>query len=431
MSGRSEADLVIVGAGAAGLAAGLAARAGGLDVVIVEAAGRIGGRALTDKTGLPSGPYDIGCHWMHDASENPLAALALTHGKALRNQPHPDGVPRWLTIRGAVMDAATRADCAAYYLRCFAAMEEAGAAGADRVGAEVLDTASPYYPLFQGWAGAIYGVPPERISTGDLARQMETPENWPLAQGYGAMIAEILGDQPVTLDCPVRRIDRAGKRMRVETAQGAIEADDIILAVSSTVLAEGAIAFTPGLPADVLSAIEAVPLGHAERVGIALTQRLDGIEDQVPGHVLTKGGEHIGLMIHEFGRPELTGYLSGDLARDLGRAGKEAAFAFLRDALKEVFGADIEKRITGWVASQWAGDPLIRGAYSHAVPGRAHLRPRLAEPVEERLHLAGEATHPTRFASAHGAYMSGLRAVGQVMARRKRAGLVGHPMSNA
>lgn len=421
MSGRREADLVIVGAGAAGLAAGLAARAGGLDVTILEAAGRIGGRAFTDPDGLASGPFDIGCHWMHDASENPLAALALKHGRPLRNSPHPGAMPHWLAMAGTVQDASTRADCAAYYAASFEAMGTAGAEGRDIAGAKVLDTASPFYPLFQGWCGAICGVPPERVSTGDFTAQLETPENWPLENGYGALIAEMLGDQPVTLDCPVRAIDATGRRMRVETDAGAIEADDVIVAVSSTLLADGVIAFTPGLPDDVRAAIESVPLGHAERIGVALTEKIDGLGDHMAGHLLTKAGAQIGLMIHEFGRAELTGYLSGDLARDLGKAGKDAAFAFYRDALKEAFGSAIEGRIAGWVASQWTGDPWIRGAYSHAIPGTAHRRPRLAEPVADRLYLAGEATHPTRFASAHGAYMSGLRAVGQVMARRKAA----------
>ena len=234
----------------------------------------------------------------------------------------------------------------------------------------------------------------------------------------------MLGRQEVTLDCPVRRIDRTGPRPRVETPDGTIEAEDVIVAVSSTVLADGVIDFAPALPHDVVEAIAAVPLGHAERIGVALTGKIDGLDDHMPGHLLTKAGDQIGLMIHEFGRAELTGYLSGDLARELGQAGGETAFAFYRDALKEAFGSDIEGKIDGWVASQWTGEPYVRGAYSHAVPGRAALRQRLTRPVDDRLYLAGEATHPTRYASAHGAYMTGLRALAQVQARRKAAGAI-------
>ena len=102
MSGKREADVVVIGAGAAGLAAASAARAGGLDVVLLEAKDRIGGRALTDATSLSSGAYDIGCHWLHDASENPFAAIALTTGRRIRNTLHPGRMPRWLAIGGVV-----------------------------------------------------------------------------------------------------------------------------------------------------------------------------------------------------------------------------------------------------------------------------------------------------------------------------------------
>lgn len=423
MSGRREADIVVVGAGAAGLAAAAAARAGGLDVALLEAKDRIGGRAFTDPTGLPSGPFDIGCHWMHDASENPFTAVALATGCGFRNKTHPGRMPHWLALGGRLADAAERHAVADYYADSFEAIRAAGERGEDRPALEVVDAESPHYPLFHGWCAAIMAVPPARLSTLDYATCLDTGENWPVERGYGALIAAAFAGAEVELGCPVRRIDWSGPRLRVETDRGAIEAEDVILAVSSTVLADEAIRIDPGLPDDARAALDAVRLGHAERIGVSLDAKLDGLGDHVAGHILTKAGDEIGLMIHEFGRAELTGYLSGDLARDLGSAGPEAAFAFYRDALTEIFGSGIESRITGWIASQWSGDPDIRGAYSAARPGQAALRARLAEPVDERLHLAGEATHPNRFASAHGAYSSGLRAVSAVRARRKAAGL--------
>ena len=64
-------DVVVVGAGAAGIAAGRALQRAGARYVVLEAAGRIGGRALTD---LSLGvPIDLGCTWLHSADENVLA----------------------------------------------------------------------------------------------------------------------------------------------------------------------------------------------------------------------------------------------------------------------------------------------------------------------------------------------------------------------
>ncbi len=285
----------------------------------------------------------------------------------------------------------------------------------------MIDTTSPYYPLFRGWCAAILGVPPERVSTADYAIQVDTGENWPLADGYGALIADSFAGIEVTRSCAVRRITRGAQAVRLETDAGAFTAGDVVVAVSTNVLAAESIVFDPALPVSVQEAIAAIPLGHAERVGIALDGKIDGIADHCAGHMLTKAGEEIGLMIHEFGRAEVTAYLSGSLAAELGAAGTEPTLAFVREALVEAFGAGIAGRIVAGAASSWSGDPHVLGAYSHALPGKAHLRARLSEPVDERLHLAGEATHPTRYASAHGAYMSGVRAATDVLERRRLA----------
>ena len=70
-----QPDVVIVGAGAAGVGAGLELQARGVPFVILEAADRVGGRAFTDRASLP-GPWDQGCHWFHCADVNPLVAWA-------------------------------------------------------------------------------------------------------------------------------------------------------------------------------------------------------------------------------------------------------------------------------------------------------------------------------------------------------------------
>ena len=87
MGSHPEVDLVIVGAGAAGL--GAARRAGELRLscVVCEAMGRIGGRAFTESTSFGV-PWDRGCHWLHSGSVNPFAKLADQYGfQYEKNQP--------------------------------------------------------------------------------------------------------------------------------------------------------------------------------------------------------------------------------------------------------------------------------------------------------------------------------------------------------
>ncbi|MEB8387736.1 FAD-dependent oxidoreductase [Rhodobacteraceae bacterium KMM 6894] len=71
----SDAGIVIVDAGAAGIGAGLECQARGVSYLIVEASNRVGGRAHTATAGLERA-WDLGCHWMHAASQNPLVRYA-------------------------------------------------------------------------------------------------------------------------------------------------------------------------------------------------------------------------------------------------------------------------------------------------------------------------------------------------------------------
>ena len=75
----SNPDVIVIGAGAAGLAATRVLMEGGLDVVLIEASGRMGGRAYTETTTFGV-PYDHGAHWLHVAASNPFVAYGRKHG---------------------------------------------------------------------------------------------------------------------------------------------------------------------------------------------------------------------------------------------------------------------------------------------------------------------------------------------------------------
>ena len=99
MTSPSETDVVIVGAGSAGIGAAKRARELGLSFVLLEAMDRIGGRAYTDSTTFGT-PWDVGCHWLHSASINAYRELADKYGRAYEKRTPArrshDGT-RWLT----------------------------------------------------------------------------------------------------------------------------------------------------------------------------------------------------------------------------------------------------------------------------------------------------------------------------------------------
>src|SRR5258705_3320343 len=74
-----EADIVVIGAGAAGIAAARRIQAANRKVIVVEATGQVGGRCLTDSVSFEV-PFDRGARWMHNPDTNPMIKLARAAG---------------------------------------------------------------------------------------------------------------------------------------------------------------------------------------------------------------------------------------------------------------------------------------------------------------------------------------------------------------
>jgi len=407
-------DVVVVGAGAAGLAAGAHLRAAGADVLVIEAASRIGGRAFTDTASLGVA-WDRGCHWLHSASVNPLRAAAdelglpyLIRGSRQARATHIG--KRWA-------NDAEREEAWKAINGTFEAVHNAGEQGRDIAASEVMDPADPWYRLARHWLTLMSAAEPERLSTLDFAAYGDTGENYPVEGGYGALVQALARraapDLEILTDCPVSLVDWSGSGVSVETPRGRISARLAIIAVSTSVIARGALRFAPMLPADLAEAFEALPLGAAEKVAVRFkrnvlgtdtTRYIDTIDLAQPSRA------PVNFVISPFGTPMAIGQLAGDNAVRLASQGPAAMEDFALSALADAFGADIRREVEKVATTNWVGDPLIGGAYSCALPGKATLRARLGQTLGERVLFAGEAVSARAYSTAHGAHETGLAA---------------------
>ena len=405
MAGPSRVDVVIVGAGAAGLAAAKSARDRGLTTIAFEAMNRIGGRAYTDHRTLEF-PWDAGCHWLHSASINPFTRFADAEGFRYKSSPTPwrswlDG--RLTTIEDeAAIDAFIEASMAAA-LRC-------GHEGVDVPLADVVDIDSPYLDVLRFLVNAEWGVDFRAASTLDASRYLDTDENWPVEDGYGALIARAAEGVPVELNTPVERIVWSPSGVRVMTAKGTVEAAAAIVTASTDVLAGDVIEFDPPLPLWKQEAFAAVPLGRANKAGLRLDQKALGDVEEQSIAVQIAPGTMIGLRLRPFGRSLADVYLAGPMCAALEVEGEPAMIEAAVGALEAVLGSQTRRQITGTIASNWTSEPYIRGAYAAARPGCADKRGDLGVPIEGRLFFAGEATSPEFFSTAHGAWAAGVAA---------------------
>jgi len=401
-----ETEVVIVGAGAAGIAAARRLRDHGRSVFLVEAMPRVGGRAHTLTVG--SWPLDMGCGWLHSAERNPLARLAETLGYEIdRSRAAWQSQLRNLGFAAADQQAAGKA---------YEELEDSlhnNPPDSDRAG-DAIARNHPWRAYLDMLSGALNGAELDRVSARDLLAYDDhaTEMNWRLPGGYGTLIADATAGLPLRLDTRVRAIDDRGTTVRIETDRGMVESDAVIVAVPTDILARGDIAFSPAID-DHLHAAACLPLGRVDKLFLAIADA-----EAVPPETHLLGNPHSAhtgsYYLRPFGRPVIECFFSGIAARALEEAGDAGRAAFAIRELGILLGSDFAAGLRPIAGSWWHREPSIGGAYSHALPGHADKRALLASPPADRLIFAGEACSAHDFSTAHGAWQSGTEAADRI-----------------
>lgn len=400
-------DIVVIGAGAAGIGAGLALTRLGISHVILEAKHRVGGRAYSETSSLGH-LWDHGCHWFHSADKNVLRFMAEKIGHQFPSHPREGELQTFLD--GKWKKSAIRHD---YLWNLLGKIAEAGRNGEDIAAAKLLDRDHPWYPMIHHWCQLMYSMDPEDLSTGDAGNYSDSGINLPVQAGYGALIEKMACHLPVQLNTKVTAITATPKAVRVDTPSGTVEAKACIVAVPARVMENAKIIFQPDLPQHLKQAFQDVPMGWYEKVAFAFDGPVfEGFEVPFADifHPVAADTRPLNFELHPFGRPIAVTHFGGSLARDMAAQGEAAMKAFALDTLAKAFGADIRKRVVASATSKWTADPAIGGAYSCAKPGKARARAVFSEPVHERVFLAGEHVHRHYMATAHGAYETGIDA---------------------
>lgn len=422
----TDTDVLVIGAGLAGLGAAALLRRHGLRCLVLEAADRIGGRAWTAHPPALGGVwFDMGAVWLHAAEHNPLVPIAQAAGDRLLRS---DELRREHTMVGE--REASPEDYAAY-----AAAWPRFEATADRLLAQQgdlpLDAVAralpddPWAVTVEAWEGpVICAVEAARFSLRDWRQNVLSGSNLVPEGGIGAFVQRRLGQGlDIRLQTPVTRLhwNGPGGRVVAETARGSVSARACIVTVSTGVLAAGALGFDPPLPAETQAAIAALPMGLAVKVVLqaAGADRLDlPLHCSLDRQVRRSGDPFMIFQCWPFGRDYVQGWIGGDTAWALAREGEAAAADFALAQLRATFGSRVDRLFAGGgrLVTHWDADPWVRGAYCYAVPGEADARTRLSAPLGDgHLQLAGEACHVGFAGTLAGAWISGQRAAQQAI----------------
>ncbi len=397
-------DIVIIGAGAAGLAAARRLQERGASFRLLEAKPQIGGRVVTDNVTLGA-PIDLGAHWLHSPALNPLTPLVdryLFHVK--------QGAEDFRVARGGgILAGAEHDECLAYVEDCFEKIAATGEGDHDCPVSALFPFRGKWHDFFEANFVAKQGVPSDQASALDFARYVWEGDDWPVLAGFGALIARHAQGIPVELETPASRIAWRGKAgVTVETPRGTLEARAVIVTVSTGVLASGIIRFAPALPDWTQQAIEDLPLGSCNKVALSFTRNPFGDLDTAMLMPDLGPGPSVEFVLREGGRNVVTVMFNGPQAKALAAEGARATADYALTQLAAIFGNDVKACVTDrLVFADWDHDPWVRGCYAAAKVGRYHARAALAQPVDGRLFFAGEATHDRYMGDVHGAHLSG------------------------
>jgi monoamine oxidase len=404
-----DVDVVVVGAGPAGLSAAILLEGAGLTVTHVEARGRIGGRTHTLAIGRHRG-IDVGAHWLHARKANPLAREARRLGIALNT------ADKWPMVIDGDEILGTWGQMKLW--RAWRKIDKAIVRLADDHPDAAADCAYDKTDRWQVLAGELHGThacgtPLANVGVEDFANALDSEDRF-VEGGFGALVAAAGAAARPRLGVTVTRICQTAEGVSVETTAGIIHGRAVLLTIPSTLIANGAIAFDPGLPECHLEAAHDLPHGAYERLVFSLaddpfSEERDRavilLNDRNKSFYMLAGGGGAGVHFADFG---------GDEARDLATRGIGAMAEVVEDWLDWQVGSAAARSLKPLHASRWSGDPLSLGGWSVARPGKAHQRLMLRAPVAERIWFAGEATSVEQWGTVGGAWLEGQRAAVEI-----------------
>lgn len=424
-----DADVIVIGAGVAGLAAAAKLARAGLRVRVIEARERTGGRVLTERPARWGMPVELGAEFIHGGNASLEKWL-----KAARVAKRPVEERHWRVEGGrrALMnDLWERVDTTLRKIgpQFRGSFAEWLAGQGRELPAVERERAIRFVEGFQA-------ARPEAMSAPALFESTRhEEEEFRPSSGYGALVTTLENGAredgaTIELNAPVRRITWRRRDVTVETAGGRWRARAVIVTVPPGVLRAGdALRFEPPLAAKA-RLWNAVTMGHARRVVLRL--RADVWKrGPIPPELRAKNGRAMGFLHSneerfpvwwaEAPHPVVVGWTGGAAAEAMVGWRLERVVRAAVKTLAKLLDrepAAIERIVLEARTHDWSADQFSRGGYSHAVAGRERLPRQLGRPVNGTVFFAGEATADwLELGTVHGALSSGERAAGEVLAR--------------
>ncbi|HEX6505491.1 MAG TPA: NAD(P)/FAD-dependent oxidoreductase [Terriglobales bacterium] len=440
---ETDAEVLVVGAGVAGMAAALDIVRQGVKVAIVEARDRVGGRVFSKPDAAANAPIELGAEFVHGRPPEILDLL-----RELKIEPVPTSGEDWCEENGQLKPCDLFSDIDQL-------LEQMDDMGPDEAFQDFLERSCPStdeqtkYRAIRYIMG-FHAADPALISVHSLVRGLRADEKidgeraFRIPGGYAVLIDYFrkhlnAARVPICLNTVVQHVrwssDRVSLQCHTDAGHRTYSASKVLVTLPLGVLQAragdaGAVHFSPDLPPSKRSALNYLAMGKVMRITLRFRERF--WENSRPS-----GSKTLADMRFLFSQqnwfptwwttmplkaPLLIGWAPFDWAEKLAGADPTLVFSSASDTLRALFKMhqqDIEDLTEAAVFHDWQTDPFSYGAYSYVKAGGDSAQADLAAPVDRTLFFAGEATDLSGYhGTVHGAIASAHRAAQEILRSR-------------
>jgi monoamine oxidase len=439
-------DVLIIGAGAAGLAAARDLAVAGCRVRVIEARGRIGGRVFTHKDSDSPLPIELGAEFVHGKSP---ALCHFSERAHLKLQPTSER--HWYFENGKLTKSG------AFWRKIEDVNDEMEEADHDQSLKDFLATlpdnekSKRTKALLVRYVEGFHAADMARIGiqgivkANEAANSIDGDQSFRFLDGYDSLMKALWAEAEshgaeLHLKTIVKEIKGRGDLKSVQLlcdsdhGSTTFTADRAVITLPLGVLQSNSVRFVPDLPTDKRAAIDHLIMGNVLRVALRFRERFwedvkvwdqdarvvsfaDAGFFHYPDAPVPTWWTQLPLRA-----PLLVGWAGGPKA-DAITGSADALVRKAIESLSLIFSLsteDIRHQLVSIYFHDWRDDPFSLGAYSYVPVNGLEAQRVLSQPIDDLLFFAGEATSVGHIGTVHGALQTGQRAAQEILNTRKQ-----------
>jgi monoamine oxidase len=426
-----DADVIVVGAGIAGIEAARVLESQGYKVVVLEGRDRIGGRIWTSRA-LQNIPLDLGASWIQGTRNNPL--VEITRQFKIKTLPTDDDSLTQYHSNGEELTEKESQQLDEQFTEFMRELEKKRnqmqernqkdislQAVIDKILANIKLEEQELIGLNYLINVAIeneYAADSNDLSLYNFDQGKElTGGSVLFPGGYNQIPNKLAENLTIKLEHIVKRIEYNNGGVKIITNKGNFTADKAVITLPLGVLKTGTVEFSPALPTRKQTAINKLGMGVLNKVCLRFSKVFWEKNSEMLGYLAENKGEWCEFLnIYKYTKqPILMCFNGGSYGEKLETFTDTKIIASAMKVLRTIYGENIPNP-EDYLITRWRKDPFTKGSYSYLPVGASNAdREALAEPVANKLFFAGEATSKDYPATVHGALLSGRQAAKQII----------------